>query len=358
MKSQYVDRSLELLMAVPARSQHERDAWICRGLTEFGLVVEASGGPPEHLDRAVYHARLQEAPKRFAVRLAGLRSRTGNVPTWYPHPVETDGDDRVSDAATVSDAITMLRFADGIRQGSSVDPEIISALGGAGERAFTEFEAWRPTRGQGGRPRFLEIADLSPDHLWRGWMMTPSGPTMVVADERLSPNQMGVWWGVHNGTHLDHLCAGPSQAPHPIEYGCGLLTAEALAMSAELLAGAEASIEGRVELCSVISDGLVERVGRLVLPPRLGADPLYMAAMKARSDEFASLPTLAEAYVRGCLDLIRRHHANPLIPEEISYAFEQRWQEASMKSSLVERFLRDVRTRDNGDSRGACDDRS
>jgi len=358
MKLQYVDRSLELLMAVPARSQHERDAWICRGLTEFGLVVEASGGPPEHLDRAVHHARLQVAPKRFAVRLAGLRSRTGNVPSWYPHPVDTDGDERVSDAATVRDAIIMLRFADGIRRGPSSSPESVTALGGAGERAFAEFKAWRPTHGRGGSPHFLDMADLSPDHLWRGWMMTPYGPTMVVADERLSPTQMGVWWGVHNGTHLDHLCAGPSKAPHPIEYGCGLLTAEALAMSAELLAGAEASIEGLEELCSVVADGLVERVGRLALPPRPGADPLYVAAMEARSDEFASLPTLAEAYVSGCLDLIRRHHADPLIPEEITYAFEQRWQDVSNKSPLVERFLRDVRAQGTGDDRGTCHDRS
>lgn len=344
MNVSYVEQSIQLIADVPARSRAERDAWVCRNLTEFALALEVVGGCVEALDQAVSKADLDRTntPRRFVDRLRGMRERRGTVPSHYPTGNgEGRNPERVSQKVEV-DAFILSQFADILRSPSK-PTGAVSALLGAGERAFRERLAWRPTSNDT-RVRFVEIPDLPTSLLWRGWFLVPTGPTMVVVDERLDPVRMDIWWGVHNGTHLDHLAAATETGPSLLEFGEGLLVSESLAMSAELLAGAEALASGLPEIQQTIAEGLEERIGRLCLIDYERDSETFQRAVASWSDEFADLPVLSEAYVSGPLDLLRRRHSHELIPSWISENFEKRWTEVASAHEGVFEFIRRVRS--------------
>jgi hypothetical protein len=214
---------------------------------------------------------------------------------------------------------------------------------GEGERAIRARRAWRPTSCDP-QVRFVEMPDLPTGLLWRGWFLAPTGPTMVVVDERLDPVRMDIWWGVHNGTHLDHLAATSEQGPSHLEFGEGLLVAESLAMSAELLAGAEALAIGNSQIQQTIADGLEERVGHLCLTGYERNSETFQRAVASWSEEFGDLPVLSEAYVSGPLDLLRHRHIHPLIPSWILESFENRWSELADAHQGVFDFFKRVQT--------------
>ena len=132
-------------------------------------------------------------------------------------------------------------------------------------------------------------------------------------------------WGVHNGVHLDLLSVVPSAVPSEIEYGEGLVFAESIAMSAELLAGAEGLIEKNSRVIATVADGIEERISRLTLSGCYGESAAYQRAVRHKSAEFSELPVLAEAYVTGPLDLIRRGYLDRRLPVWISRNFQDRW---------------------------------
>ncbi len=345
MTAEFLSSALRLAIDVPARSSRESSAWTCRGLAEVALMMQISKQNPELLDRAVQHIDLSDVPERFASRLRGLRLGFGEVPPYYPYGTEKVthssfvADSVELDAMVLSDLADLLLFD----RPSTSELQAVSALNGVGERAFYARAGWRPEGPKNGAVRFQELIGLDPALMWRGWMTTPSGVVMVVADERLDPARMDLWWGVHNGTHLDHLLATRSKEPNSIEFGRGLLIAEALAMSAELLAGVEAFIAKDTPVCCAIGEGLVERIGRLRLPERHNAGDFYRRAVLAGSEEFSELPVLSEAYVVGPLNLIRARHADVLIPRRTMIAFEARWEKAAQVCPVIANFIVKVR---------------
>jgi hypothetical protein len=128
-----------------------------------------------------------------------------------------------------------------------------------------------------------------------------------------------IWRGIHEGAHLDHLGSlariSGSLAPNPAEFGAGLLVAESYAMAVEILAAVECVLAGEGNAVWQLGAGLIERATRL---PG-GSNP---------AAEFADLPTLAEVYVVGPLEVLASGPAAAALPAEINRSLHDRWQRA------------------------------
>jgi hypothetical protein len=128
-----------------------------------------------------------------------------------------------------------------------------------------------------------------------------------------------VWRGIHEGAHLDHLSSlarlRRPMAPSPGEFGVGLLVAESYAMAVEMLAAVECILAGEGRAVWQLGAGLIERATRL---PG-GANP---------AAEFADLPTLAEVYLLGPLDVLSGGHASAVLPAELTTSLQNRWRAA------------------------------
>jgi hypothetical protein len=157
----------------------------------------------------------------------------------------------------------------------------------------------------------------------RTWMCLPGlpGPGTAIADVPSTATAMEqqIWRGIHEGAHLDHLSSVARlrrpMAPSPGEFGAGLLVAESYAMAVELLAGVECILAGEGHAVWQLGAGLIERATRL---PG-GANP---------AAEFADLPTLAEVYLIGPLDVLSGGHASAVLPAELTRSLHDRWRAA------------------------------
>jgi hypothetical protein len=150
------------------------------------------------------------------------------------------------------------------------------------------------------------------------------GTAVAEVPSSATPLAQQIWRGIHEGAHLDHLAAlsrlggpgGPGPAaPSPAEFGAGLMVAESYAMAVEILAGVECILAGEGQAVWQLGAGLIERATRLP-----GAS--HPAA------EFADLPTLAEVYVLGPLEILAGTKASAL-PEDIAGSLRARWLAAS-----------------------------
>jgi len=151
----------------------------------------------------------------------------------------------------------------------------------------------------------------------RTWMCLPGlpGPGTAVAEvpSSATPLAQQIWRGIHEGAHLDHLAAlsrlggGRPAAPSPAEFGSGLMVTESYAMAVEILAAVECILAGEGHAVWQLGAGLIERATRLP-----GAS--HPAA------EFADLPTLAEVYVLGPLEILASGTAAGALPREITGA--------------------------------------
>jgi hypothetical protein len=158
----------------------------------------------------------------------------------------------------------------------------------------------------------------------RTWMCLPGrsgtepGPVVAEVPSTASPLAQQIWRGIHEGAHLDHLSAltalGPA-APSPAEYGAGLLIAESYAMAVEILAAVECVLAEEGHAVWQLGAGLIERATRL---PG-GSDP---------ASEFVDLPTLAEVYVRGPLEVLTGGDAARALPAQIVGSLRARWRSA------------------------------
>jgi len=179
----------------------------------------------------------------------------------------------------------------------------------------------------------------------RTWMCLPGlaspGTAIVAAPSTGTALEQQIWRGIHEGAHLDHLASlarrGPL-APSPGEFGAGLLIAESYAMAVEILAAVECVLAGEGDAVWQLGAGLIERATRL---PG-GAHP---------AAEFADLPTLAEVYLLGPIEVLAGGAAAAALPEELISALRDRWRAAcaayppaaafgSAAANLVSRFAR------------------
>ncbi|WP_104062290.1 hypothetical protein [Arthrobacter sp. 4R501] len=315
---EWLERAARAALDVPAAGR-EAEAWKVRNLAEVCLFTIAFGGLPSPVDTAV--AELDEGLLGPASgRLLRLRQCLGALPSQYevassePPPVSRFAKDE-SDAAELLSV-----YADSLEGGEVTASDIRSVQNGLGGRIIGDHAT---ARGLGKYAHKVIDTSLPTDLLWRTWTYLPwTGPVALVPDELLDPATMDIWWGIHNGFHLDHMAGLAAQGSDPmrVEFGEGMLISESLTMVGEILSGAKARLAGRPRHMAVVADGISERIRRHPASPMKPRE-----SDRISRDEFAWLPTVASAYVAGPLKLIAANFESDLIPKTITEVISTQW---------------------------------
>ena len=315
---------------VPAGSA-EADAWTVRGWADVAIGCVALDGPgfidPARQDGPGAFSGLDEVIRslrvvsggQHAARLRQLRRFAGPVPPWYPdtRPVADpirDVREIVWRAAGLVSRFGKLLMATAATLRHDAACPLISA------RQLAWGARYRPS------PSAEHVTlrlPLNRRLARRTWMCLPGlpGPGTAIAEVPSTATAMEqqIWRGIHEGAHLDHLSSlarlRRPMAPSPGEFGAGLLVAESYAMAVELLAGVECILAGEGHAVWQLGAGLIERATRL---PG-GANP---------AAEFADLPTLAEVYLLGPLDVLSGDRAAAVLPPELTRSLHNRWRAA------------------------------
>ncbi len=339
-------RAVQAASDVPATGA-ERASWLTRNMTELALMLDVAHAPVDLLDAAVRGHDLELTHRRYADRLRGLRERRGPVPDWYPHGCDTAPAVPSVRRDDLDAARAVLAFAEQLHDSAPSNGEpTASGLGGRAQAAVAARADWRPLPTPPTPHTFTEV-DIPPELMWRAWMVLPElGTTRVVNTQQITATDMDIWVGVHDGCHLDHMACFDTTVISPIEFGRGLLAAEALAMASELLAAADALAAGDLTTQTTVRAELIERVGRVL--PAAAIDRGPCADLAARlgvtaEREFPSLPTVARAYVAGPVRLIGTNFVDPLVPEVVSRKFAQRWAQAEREHPAVTTMGKDAR---------------
>ncbi|HTX29480.1 MAG TPA: hypothetical protein VME19_20940 [Streptosporangiaceae bacterium] len=312
---------------VPAANA-EAAAWTVRGWADVAVGCFALDGPAAFggLDEVIRSVPVASGGMH-AARLRSLRRSAGPVPAWYPDARPVKGAVRDVGSYPWRAAALIAQFGESLMTAAAGLPP-----GPPGPASSDGQLAW----GAGYRPlpsdgHVTVRLPVSRRLARRTWMCLPGlpAPGTAVAEvpSTATPLAQQIWRGIHEGAHLDHLAAlsrpdvlqgsGPA-APSPAEFGAGLLVAESYAMAVEILAAVECILAGEGLAVWQLGAGLVERATRL---PG-GTDP---------AAEFADLPTLAEVYVLGPLELLVRATAGEALPlpGEITGSLRSRWLAAS-----------------------------
>jgi hypothetical protein len=310
----------------------EAAAWAVRGWADVAVGCLALDGPvfPPSLgsapDLSGAFGGLDEVVRavpilsggQHAARLRRLRKLAGPVPPWYPDARLVPGPVRDVGRFILQAADLLARFGKELMMTGAELPWGASCpLSSARQLAWGA--RYRPS------PSDAPVTVRLPVNRFlarRTWMCLPGrpGPRPAVAEvpSTASPLAQQIWRGIHEGAHLDHLGAltalAPA-APSPAEFGAGLLIAESYAMAVEVLAAVECILAEEGHAVWQLGAGLIERATRL---PG-GWDP---------APEFVDLPTLAEVYVRGPLEILTGGDAARALPEQIVGSLRARWRSA------------------------------
>jgi hypothetical protein len=329
---------------VPASGREAAD-WTVRGWAEIALGCLVSGAAEaiQGLDDAVLDSRTPcNGP--YAARLRALRRIAGEVPSWYfaDEPSLLRAPRLAEDVAT--SCLYIAEFCDALDDAVSANRRVRPAEDGLPPwTSIADHLRWGERFRPSLRDRRYVVCDAAvhPRLVRRTWMRLPGVDEshVVLACPVGTPTAtytQRVQQGVHNGAHLDHLLAldaADRQSPCfpvEIEFGDGLMVAEAYAMSVELLAAAECVLAGRAMEVRQLHRGLVSRIGRTpgyrLWRPRCGSGPQALdLALPTRVDEFASLPTLAGQYIIGPLRLIAADWDHRLLPAQLAEMARRRW---------------------------------
>ena len=326
---------------VPAGNA-EADAWTVRGWADVAIGCVALDGPgfagparrlarPDGpgafggLDEVIRSLRVVSGGQH-AARLRQLRRFAGPVPPWYPDTRPVPGPIRdvreiVWRAAGLVTGFGELLMATAATLRHDAACPLVSA------RQLAWGARYRPS------PSAEHVTlrlPLNRRLARRTWMCLPGlpGPGTAIAEVPSTATAMEqqIWRGIHEGAHLDHLSAaarlrhppGRPLAPSPGEFGAGLLVAESYAMAVEMLAAVECILAGEGHAVWQLGAGLIERATRL---PG-GANP---------AAEFADLPTLAEVYLLGPLDVLSGGpgaSTSAVLPAELTRSLHTRWRAA------------------------------
>jgi hypothetical protein len=314
----------EVAVAVPAAGA-EAAAWIVRGWADVAVGCLALDGPADR-DPAGAFGGLDEVIRSGpvvsgglqAARLRSLRRAAGPVPRWYPDTRPVPGAVRGVGPCARRAAGLLTRFGELLMTTAAVlPPGQACPLSSARQLAWGA--RYRP------RPAHEHVTvrlPVSRRLARRTWMCLPGlpGPATALAEVPSTGTLLAqqIWRGIHEGAHLDHLAAlarlgGPRPpAPSPAEFGAGLMATESYAMAVEILAAVECLLAGEGQAVWQLGAGLVERATRLPGGSRPAA-------------EFADLPTLAEVYVLGPLEILAGGTAAGALPEEIIGPLRTRW---------------------------------
>jgi hypothetical protein len=251
--------------------------------------VSAFGG----LDRVIRAVPVATGGQH-AARLRRLRELTGPVPPWYPDTRPMAGPIRAVGRLTWQAADLLARFG---RELMAVGADLPwpASCPRSSARQLAWGARYRPSPGNAHRTVRLPVNRRLARRTWM-CLPGPDGPGPAVAEVPSAASALAqqIWRGIHEGAHLDHLGVLTSlepAAPSPAEFGAGLLVAESYAMAVEIVAAVECVLAGEGHAVWQLGAGLIERATRL---PG-GSDP---------APEFADLPTLAEVYVLGPLDVL------------------------------------------------------
>ncbi len=323
---------------VPAR-RAEADAWVVRGWADVAvgcLALDGFAGRLANPGELSSFSGLDEVVRglpidsggQHADRLRRLRRFAGPVPSWYPDARPVSGPVRRVREIVWRAASLLSWFGELLEHTATTLPHhppcpLISAQQLAWGVRF------RPS------PSDAHVTLSLPVNrrlARRTWMCLPglSGPGTVIAEvpSIATPIEQQIWRGIHEGAHLDHLASlarGRPLAPSPGEFGAGLLVAESYAMAVEILAAVECIGAGEGHAVRQLGAGLVERATRLPGGTRPAA-------------EFADLPTLAEVYVLGPLEVLAGGATAGALPEEISEPLRDRWRAACAAYSPAAAF--------------------
>ncbi|MGH3152727.1 MAG: hypothetical protein ACRDOB_18630, partial [Streptosporangiaceae bacterium] len=303
----------------------EAAAWTVRGWADVAvgcLALDGSAGLRRTgafggLDEVVRNMPVTSAGQH-AARLRQIRQFAGPVPWWYPDARPVSGPVRGVRKIAWQAAELLARFGQLLMMTAGGLPwHPACPLRSARQLAWGV--RYRPS------PSNAHVTMPLPVTRWlarRTWMCLPGlpSPGTAVAEVRSTASALAqqIWRGVHEGAHLDHLSALAGLepvVPSPAEFGAGLMVAESYAMAVEILAAVEGVLAGAGDAVWQLGAGLIERATRL---PG-GSDP---------APEFVDLPTLAEVYVLGPLEVLAGGAAARALPEEIISALRTRWSAA------------------------------
>ena len=323
---------------VPAANA-EAAAWTVRGWADVavgclaldGSAPAGSGGPGPAAPGAfggldeVVRATPVVSGGQHAARLRRLRELAGPVPPWYPDARPVAGPVRGVGPFIWPGAELLARFGEELMMtGAGLPWGASCPLSSARQLAWGA--RYRPSPSDAHRTVRLPVNRFLAR---RTWMCLPGrpgpgrsdpgpGPAVAEVPSTASPLAQQIWRGIHEGAHLDHLAALTALgavAPSPAEFGAGLLIAESYAMAVEILAAVECVLAEEGHAVWQLGAGLIERVTRL---PG-GSKP---------APEFVDLPTLAEVYVRGPLEVLTGGDAARALPAQIVGSLRARWRSA------------------------------
>lgn len=330
---------------VPAANA-EAAAWTVRGWADVAVGCLALDGSA--LDGSAWAGSGRPAPSapgafggldevirampvvsggQHAARLRRLRKLAGPVPPWYPNARPVAGPVRGVGPFIWQWADLLARFGEGLMMtGAGLPWGASCPLSSARQLAWGA--RYRPSPSDAHRTVRLPVNRFLAR---RTWMCLPGtgpgpskgsdpgpGPAVAEVPSTASPLAQQIWRGIHEGAHLDHLAALTALgavAPSPAEFGAGLLIAESYAMAVEILAAVECVLAEEGHAVWQLGAGLIERATRL-------------PGGSAPAPEFTDLPTLAEVYVRGPLEVLTGGDAARALPEQIVGSLRARWRSA------------------------------
>jgi len=314
----------EAAVGVPA-ADAEAAAWTVRGWADVAVGCLALDGPANRdppgafggLDEVIRWVPVVSGGLQ-AARLRSLRRAAGPVPPWYPdaHPIQ--GAIRSVGPRAWRAAGLITRFGELLMTSAvGLPPGPACPLSSARQLAWGA--RYRPLPSDEHVTLRLPVSRRLAR---RTWMCLPGlpGPGTAAAEvpSTATPLAQQIWRGIHEGAHLDHLAAlsrldGPAPAaPSPAEFGAGLMVSESYAMAVEILAAVECLLAGEGQAVWQLGAGLIERATRLPGGARPAA-------------EFADLPTLAEVYVLGPVEILAVGPAAGALPEAIIGPLHTRW---------------------------------
>jgi len=353
---QWAIAAAQAAVRVPALDA-EADAWTVRGWADvavgcLALDGSASAGPGGSAPFApgafggldeVIRATPVVSGGQHAARLRRLRELAGPVPAWYPDARPVAGPIRGVGPFIWQGADLLARFGEELMMtGAGLLWGASCPLNSARQLAWGA--RYRPSPSDAHRTVRLPVNRFLARRTWmclpgpgpikgsgKGSSKGPSegsGPAVAEVPSTASPLAQQIWRGIHEGAHLDHLAALTAlggAAPSPAEFGAGLLIAESYAMAVEILAAVECVLAEEGHAVWQLGAGLIERATRL---PG-GSDP---------APEFVDLPTLAEVYVRGPLEVLTGGDAARALPAQIVGSLRARWRSASAAYPPAEVF--------------------
>jgi hypothetical protein len=330
----------------------ELAAWRARSLAE--LLVQAKLTGDDALVAAVDEVAptLTAVPGRLAWRLRAVRRAHGGLPGSYPDadPGPATGRERERPPARrVRDAARRLARAldaldsPGAPAGEPASSQRKPAIrtGRDVERSLRTVAQLRP---EGDRTHRCQVVPFDKTLIWRGWCHDGQRPVLAYTGQAHTPAELDMMYGLHAGVHLDHMAgldaAGPGTAIVDIQFGGGLLVAEAVAMTVELMTLLAPRDGLAADRRTFLRNAVIDRISRTPgLATSLSADAsrsptLTEVAGRTPTVEFRSLPTLAAAYLTGPFDLAEQGFRHPLIPRPLAAELARRWQEAASHPGL------------------------